>query len=218
MSDERIHQCLDGTLPREALDLHERQRLEALEATIHEAASGMRSAAVPDLSTGVMERLRAMPVPPTSLPAAEGLLARLARWLWSPVMVPLRPAYAMGAFAVIAAAALLPAQLSPRAGMAPVAAAPEEEPQMYVQFRIEVPGASQVAVAGTFTGWRPEHELTEVSAGVWSAMVPLDPGVHDYTFVIDGERMVVDPYAPQVADSFGGSNSRLFLPTPTGSA
>jgi hypothetical protein len=42
--------------------------------------------------------------------------------------------------------------------------------------------------------------------------------VHDYTFVIDGERMVVDPYAPRVADSFGGSNSRLFLPAPNGSA
>jgi hypothetical protein len=45
-------------------------------------------------------------------------------------------------------------------------------------------------------------------------MVPLAPGVYDYSFVVDGKRMVVDPYAPRVADSFGGSNSRLFLLAP----
>jgi hypothetical protein len=42
--------------------------------------------------------------------------------------------------------------------------------------------------------------------------VPLRPGVHDYAFVVDGERWVADPNAPQVDDSFGGTNSRISLP------
>jgi len=47
--------------------------------------------------------------------------------------------------------------------------------------------------------------------------VPLEPGVHDYAFVLDGERWVVDPDAPQVDDDFGGANNRLPIISPRGS-
>jgi 1,4-alpha-glucan branching enzyme len=117
----------------------------------------------------------------------------------------------------VLAAVLVPPRIPPAPAPPAVAAAGADAP-LYVQFRLSAPGASQVAVAGSFTDWRPEYELTEVEPGLWSVMVPLRPGVYDYTFVIDGERMVVDPYAPRVADSFGGSNSRLFLPAPSGRA
>ena len=84
---------------------------------------------------------------------------------------------------------------------------------VYVQFRLESPQAQQVALAGTFTGWQPTLQLEETEPGVWSALVPLKPGVHDYVFVVDGERWVPDPHAPQqVDDSFGGTNSRISLP------
>jgi 1,4-alpha-glucan branching enzyme len=110
-------------------------------------------------------------------------------------------------------------QLPAGAGPAPaVAVAPDGAARLYVQFRLEAPGASEVRLAGSFTGWQPELELRETAPGVWSALVPLEPGVHDYTFVVNGEEWVVDPYAPRVEDSFGGSNSRLFLPLPAGSA
>jgi hypothetical protein len=35
--------------------------------------------------------------------------------------------------------------------------------------------------------------------------------VHDYAFIIDGQRWVTDPYAAAVQDGFGGSNSRITL-------
>ena len=95
-----------------------------------------------------------------------------------------------------------------------MAAVQAERPALYVQFRLEAPNAQSVALAGSFTGWTPEYELVEGSEGVWSALVPLEPGVHDYTFIVDGEQWVIDPAAPLVDDDFGGSNNRLFLPQP----
>jgi 1,4-alpha-glucan branching enzyme len=56
--------------------------------------------------------------------------------------------------------------------------------------------------------------MQESVDGVWTILVPLPPGVHDYSFIVDGERWVPDPYAPQVDDGFGGVNSRLTVLTP----
>lgn len=218
MSNDRLHDYLDGEAPRDALGAEEQRRADALDAAIRDAAGALRSAPVPDLTARVMAALPEVEAP-AAAPARASLLTRLGAWLWAPVTLTVRPAYALAGVAVAVSGLLLVPELPTRgSALPPVAAAAEGDARMYVQFRIEVPDASEVAVAGTFTGWQPEHELTEVSPGVWSAMVALPPGVHDYTFVIDGERMVVDPYAPRVADSFGGSNSRLFLPAPNGSA
>jgi hypothetical protein len=217
--DDRIHACLDGDLPMEALSEDERHRLEALKAALADAATAIRAAPVPDLAGRVMAALpQERPAAGAASEVALRPLARIVRALWSPVPIPIRPAYGLAGVAAVLLALLLLPPTVPRPAAPPIAAGAAGGSRMYVQFRIEVPGASQVAVAGTFTGWQPDYELTEVSPGVWSAMVPLDPGVHDYTFVIDGSRMVVDPYAPSVADSFGGSNSRLFLPAPNESA
>jgi 1,4-alpha-glucan branching enzyme len=104
----------------------------------------------------------------------------------------------------------------PRAGLDEsqmgLGAAPS--PQVYVQFRLEAAGASQVALAGSFTGWKPEFEMRESAPGVWSILLPLRPGIHDYAFIVDGERWVADPHALQVEDGFGGANSRIALPAP----
>lgn len=220
--DDRIHAWLDGDLPREALTPEEQQLADSLSDAAQEVARSVRSVAAPDLTARVMAGL-----PPEAAAAVapeprgeRGVLVRAARWLWSPMPVTLRPAYALaGAMALLVAALLVNGLRSqPALPLAPVAASPEVDPALYVQFRIELSGASRVALAGSFTDWQPEHELTEISPGVWSVMIALHPGVHDYTFVVDGKKMVVDPHAPRVADSFGGSNSRLFLPTPNGSA
>jgi 1,4-alpha-glucan branching enzyme len=86
--------------------------------------------------------------------------------------------------------------------------------QVLVQFRLEAPDADQVNLAGDFTEWKPAHSLRKSSGGVWTVVVPLDPGVHDYAFVVDGQRWIPDPLAPAVADGFGGMNSRLAVLTP----
>ena len=87
---------------------------------------------------------------------------------------------------------------------------------LYVQFRLEAPGAASVELAGSFTNWNSAVRLDETIPGVWSTLVALEPGVYDYAFVIDGQTWVVDPVAPRVEDGFGGVNSRLFLTRPDG--
>jgi len=100
-----------------------------------------------------------------------------------------------------------------RPGPAAIAQAPQ---QVFTQFVLSAPAAKRVAVAGDFSGWKPVHVMTRSEAGVWTVVVPLDPGVHDYAFVVDGERWVPDPKAPTVNDGFGGVNSRLAVMSPDG--
>src|SRR5690606_39010696 len=198
--------------------IEEREQLQLLSARLKESTNAVRSVPSPDLTARVMAALPDAEGAVAPEPARPGLLARLVRWLWAPVSIPIRPAYALGAVMLALLAVPVREAIGPTTPSSPRVAANEEGPRLYVQFRLEVPGATRVAVAGSFTGWQPQYELQEVSPGVWSALVPLRPGVHDYTFVIDGTRMVTDPYAPRVADSFGGGNSRLFLPAPDGRA
>ncbi|MDQ3556092.1 MAG: glycogen-binding domain-containing protein [Gemmatimonadota bacterium] len=214
---DRVHACLDGEIPREALSPDERVRLDALEATLRDTAAILRAAPAPDLVARVMNSLpevRRAPALPQRIATA---LRSIADAVWRPrtLTLHLRPAYALaGGFAVLAIALVgLPL---PGGGPAPVAriAAESAAPPLYVQFRLDSQNARRVALAGNFTDWQPRVELRETSPGVWSVLVPLQPGVHDYTFVVDGKRWVTDPHAPRVADGFGGTNSRLFLPSP----
>jgi 1,4-alpha-glucan branching enzyme len=83
-----------------------------------------------------------------------------------------------------------------------------------VQFRLDAPGAREVALAGDFTDWEPTYVLRHSGRGVWTVVAPLAPGVHSYAFVINGERWVPDPMAPAIEDGFGGLNSRVAIITP----
>jgi hypothetical protein len=211
---DRIHQHLDGDEARPPLTAEERARAEQLSRTLDAAAAHLRAMPAPDLATRVMAALpRQAPARPSAWRAALG-------WLWNPrpVRLTVRPAYALaGGFAAVAAAAIALPQLD-RGTPAAVVQAPAPRPAngapvVYVQFRLEAGGARQVSIAGTFTGWQPSLELRETEPGVWTALVPLRPGVHDYAFVVDGTEWRPDPNAPQqVDDSFGGTNSRITLP------
>ena len=214
--NERIHAFLDGELPRAALSDDELHQVRAIEAQFAAIATTVDQPAAVDIASRVMARIGEIDAP---VPNSESVFRRFSRWIWEPRLLTweCRPAYGLaGAFAAIllmlSVGTMIPA--GPAQRSAPVAGATEETPRLYVQFRLEAPGAESVELAGTFTGWSPEYQLVESAPGVWSTLVPLDPGVHDYTFVVDGQEWVIDPYAPEVADDFGGSNSRLFLPEP----
>lgn len=209
---DRIHAYLDGELPLAALSPEERARAARLEAAAAHVARRVEAVPVPDLSARVMAALPA-PAPRTAA------WRRVAAWLWTPrpVVFAFRPAYGLaGALAVLVALPFLPDAVPAPArpgGVVPVQVVAERPaPPVYVQFRLEANDADRVALAGTFTGWEPRVALRETTPGVWTALVPLRPGVHDYAFVVDGERWVADPAAPQVDDSFGGTNSRISLP------
>lgn len=219
MSDP-IHAHLDGDTPARPLTPEERERADQLARTLDAAAAHLRSVPAPDLAARVMAALP--PQAPARRPAWRAALA----WLWNPrpVRVTFRPVYALGGGVLAVAAGLL---VLPQLGDGPttlpvIVQAPAVRPEasvVYVQFRLEAGGARQVSIAGTFTGWQPSLELRETEPGVWTALVPLRPGVHDYAFVVDGTEWMPDPHAPQqVDDSFGGTNSRITLPAPSARA
>lgn len=88
---------------------------------------------------------------------------------------------------------------------------------VYVQFVFEAPGATSVAVSGDFNEWdRDVHRLEDLDGdGVWTGRVPLTPGIHEYMFVVDGDRWVTDPEADRYADDgFGNRNAVLAVPGP----
>jgi hypothetical protein len=209
--NERIHACMDGDLPREALSSAEMSQLREMEEALAAATRSMRSAPVPDFTRRVMTAL------PEARPSAVGIawsrMASTWEWLWSPRQITVRPMYLFGgAVASVLLVAVL--QLPAGSQVEVPSAAVEASPELHVQFRLDAEGVSTVSLAGSFTDWEPRYELRQVAPGMWAATVALAPGVHDYLFVVDGETWVADPVARPVDDGFGGTNSRLFLTPP----
>lgn len=209
---DAVHSCLDREMHPSLLDSADRDRLRGFEEVLERVRADLRGAPLPDLREGIMHRIHAESAAPGRLDALRKLVARGAHWLWGArrLQLAFRPAYG-AAFALLL---LLAVHLSNRS--TPVEDSPPP-PVVYVEFRLEAPGAERVALASSFTEWEPSIPLAERSPGVWAALVPLRPGVHDYTFVIDGEEWVVDPDAPQVEDDFGGRNNRIPVPDPSAS-
>jgi hypothetical protein len=217
-----VHDALDGVRPAADLTCREREAHAALKATIECVAEPVLAAPVPEISAHVMARVAAMQRQPSFARRAAAAGRDALDWLWRPrpLSLSLRPAYALGALAVLLAVPMLtPSGVTPSALPTPHvdAGAPTERP-VYVQFRIEAMGASRVALAGSFTDWRPDHEMHQSAPGTWSILLPLPPGVHDYAFIVDGETWLADPHSHQVDDGFGGSNSRLALPALSGTS
>jgi len=242
MKMERIHDCLDGEISRSELTEEELQILEELESTVDETLAFAREASTPDVRTSVMQRIAATEAGFAGVSENVGVGSRIRdalEWIWAPRTVRIRPAWALAGLAAIAlAVGTLPVGIDgPAGGGTPTAAmdpgsAPATssnpgstvtavagagssgEPTVYVRFELDAQGASSVRLAGNFTGWQPEYELAEIRPGEWSALVPLEPGVHDYAFVVDDEQWMADPDAIQVDDGFGGVNSRIALVSP----
>lgn len=77
-----------------------------------------------------------------------------------------------------------------------------------VEFKIILPKAQKVALAGTFNGWNPDQTpLLNEGGGVWRIFLPLTKGQYEYRYVVDGQWQV-DPAAKKfAANPFGGQNS-----------
>jgi 1,4-alpha-glucan branching enzyme len=81
-------------------------------------------------------------------------------------------------------------------------------------FAVWAPNAHYVAVVGDFNGWDPQRTrmIRLDHEGRWTARLKLPPGVHQYSFVIDGSTWVPDPGAKTtLADGFGGRNSVIIV-------
>lgn len=196
--NERIQQALDGDLDRASLTPAEFAELVEAESAIDAVVRAIPVLPVPALGAAVLRRLE--PRRAVVLPAP----AR-ATWFWRPRVLTLawRPVYALAAAAVVAVAGYTAARVATsRGGVA-------GDQLVLTRFVFTAPEAVSVALAGDFTDWKPAHAMTRSGSGIWTVVVPLAPGIHAYSFVVDGQRWVPDPAAPAVEDGFGGMNSRV---------
>jgi len=205
----RLDRYLKGELDRMALTPDERADADVLERVIGETAAFLDSQPVPDLTERVMRSVGHTRPSPAS--QWSRTLQRTWAILWTSrrLTIRFRPAYGL----VVAAVLVTVLVLRPGIGPAGVIA-PEAARLTAVQFRLQAADASDVRLAGSFTNWEATHELHESAPGLWTIVLLLPPGVHEYAFVLDGNRWVSDPYAPAVSDGFGGANSRLVLLPP----
>lgn len=136
---------------------------------------------------------------------------RLVEWALAPRMLPVSPA--VGALAAAALAALMLVRPAPEPAALPAVEA-DTPVRVVTRFVLVAPGASSVHVTGDFNSWSREGVALEDlrGSGIWTGDIALPPGVHEYTFVVDGIEWVPDPTAVlQVDDGFGQLNSILVV-------
>jgi hypothetical protein len=236
--NERVHGYLDGEIPYEELTAQERLEAEEHLRVLEEVVPSVRRSTL-EVTASVMSRIAwgtadahdsegpsrtregsGGAAPGGSVGPEAGGSAGPVEWLWTPRTVRVRPAWGLLAAAALLLVVVLPGRggegdpgrdLLRPTGEAALAPGPVAGPTIFVQFRLEAPGASEVRLAGSFTGWEPRYALHRTGDGAWTVLVPLSAGIHDYAFVVDGDEWVTDPSAPRVDDGFGGENSRLAL-------
>jgi hypothetical protein len=81
-----------------------------------------------------------------------------------------------------------------------------------VQFVFVHAGAARVSLVGDFNDWDPAATpLTRGQGGMWSAVIPLQPGRVAYSFVVDERSWHADPNAAVKTSDFGRPSSVLFV-------
>ena len=202
--NDRIHRALDGELRTATLPRTESEELDRSRALFDSIVASVPSQPLPPLGASVLNRIDAIEGRTASI-SKPNESRGLASWLVSPQRISIRPAYVLALAASLAVVIGVTASRDNNR----VAVAPASRSEVLVQFRLEAPRATTVSLAGDFNNWAPTHEMKRTEPGVWTIVVPLTPGVHDYSFIVDGNTWVPDPAAPARSDGFGGMNSRI---------
>jgi hypothetical protein len=213
--NERIQQALDGDFDRRRLSAAEQDELRRAESDINAVVRSISVDPLPDLAPAVLARIHRQALQRRRLVVVQeaeppkSSTPSLLTWLWRPrpITIGWRPAYALAATVLIAVIVASQA-------LRPAGTPNETTPRVFTRFILQVPNATSVSLAGDFTGWQPAFTMTRSGPELWTVVVPLEPGVHTYAFVIDGTRWMADPMAPGVDDGFGGTNSRVAVLTP----
>lgn len=151
----------------------------------------------------------AQPDPQATVRARVG--HRRSHWLTAPLRVPVSPLSLLAAAsALVVATALVTKQIT----VAPQARANAQASRdaQVVRFTLAAPTARQVSLVGDFNGWNPAATALTQRNGVWSVVIPVAPGRHQYGFVVDDSTWIADPSAVQSADAdFGSPNSVVYV-------
>ena len=195
----RIHAVLDGDLERHHLDPEEQRALDEVLHAIDLVRGAHQGDSTRDVTAHVLEAIDAGR---RSEAAGRGARSRVRAWGAAAA------ALAATVVALIQVQAPVPVTVQTVDEGGTVVAAPTSRGEVPVRFQLSAPGAATVQLVGDFSAWRPAETLTKSAAGMWTAVYPLPPGVHEYGFLVDG-TWVVDPRAESVPDGFGGSNARV---------
>ena len=199
-----LQEYLDGELAFEALPEELRAEAESWERLLVDVREIGGEGAPAGLEGRILDSL------PEKRP--QPALRRAASWMARPRTLRVSPLAGLAAAAVVAFILILPLG----DGSPPVPSL-EDGATIYVQFSIEAPSANTVAIAGDFNDWSPQVVLSDADGdGVWTGRVALEPGVHQYMFVIDGTQWTTDPNADRYTDDgFGNRNAVLVISQPT---
>lgn len=85
-----------------------------------------------------------------------------------------------------------------------------------VEFRVFRPSADRVELLGTFTDWRQRAvSMQKEPSGWFVARLAVEPGDHEFQYLIDGTEWIADYGASGVSQNgYGLWVSALFVPEP----
>jgi len=200
-----LNEYMDGDRELEDLSPEARAEAEAWQRLTSELKADEPGQAPPWMENAVMSQIALANAPKESV----------FDWLLRPRTIRLSP---LTSLAMAAAAVLVVALLPREAAVGPESGSPAVV-QILVEFSLEAPGATTVAVAGDFSGWESDFVLEDADGdGIWTGRIPITPGLHKYMFVIDGTEWVTDPGAQRYADDgFGNRNAVLAVAPPAAS-
>lgn len=81
-------------------------------------------------------------------------------------------------------------------------------------FQLKTKETERVDLIGTFNNWNPQVcNMKQIGEDrIWTLYVYLEPGIYEYTFLVDEVRIVRPPDAPQyMEDGFGNENGVLIV-------
>ena len=183
----------------------------------------------PDVSAAaidrVMSRVRAARLELATAPRHQRRVRRITHWLTEQRVIAISPLQLLAASMVLAAGLYALAGFRSDAASSGVPQSPgvqtqalaagyrAEEGARPVQFVFVAKDARQVTIAGDFNDWNPTATPLHRAgaAGVWSIVLPLAPGRHLYSFVVDGRRWVPDAEAPRAPEKEFGESSVILV-------
>jgi hypothetical protein len=200
--EEQLERYLSGDLTLEELpeelareEAHLRHLLGSLKEEVRAPAA---------LRQAVMREVAAIPSP---------LWRRVLDWAVRPRSIHISPLSGTALAAAAAAALILVSSWGGPASVEDGTVA-SAETGVVTRFVFVAPEARSVHLTGDFVAWSPEGiALDDLrGSGIWTVDLSLPPGVHEYTFIVDGTEWRPDPRAvSQVDDGFGRQNSVVIV-------
>ena len=200
--NNELNEYLDGERELEELSPQAQAEAEAWRRLTGELKADEPKQAPAWMENAVMSQIALADAPKESL----------FGWLLRPRTLRLSPLTSLAmAAAAVAVFLVLPNPTPDAPQLGPVAVT-----EILVEFSLEAPGATSVAVAGDFSGWESDFVLDDANGdGIWTGRIPITPGLHKYMFVINGTDWVTDPRAQRYSDDgFGNRNAVLAVAPP----